>query len=394
MQFPNVIGQSSICHHLIEMVEANRLSHAILLSGKQGSGVLPLAIGFGQYLVSRQPPKPAVPDLFGNISAESSNLFAWDKKALDLVHPDLHFSYPVIPKKQKDVSISSDYAKEWREFYSSQQYGNVYDWLQFIKADNRQGNITAAECNDIIRKLSLKSFESDFKVLVMWMPEYLGQEGNKLLKIIEEPPPDTLFILAAESENQLMQTIVSRCQVIRVPPLEPEDIEAALQQKLGLEPQKALQLSLMSDGNYHDSLQMAVHEEANWNNLLKDCLNATLLRGATEKTRFAMQNKVVAELAALGREPQKQLLRYFLQLIEQSLRLRVIRPEQLHLPEAEKAFAEKLNKTAGPSTLNAMVQEIEQSIYFIERNANAKLLFHALMLKLRSIIIDHKLITV
>ena len=141
-------------------------------------------------------------------------------KANQLVHPDIHFSYPVITKKAGEKPISTDFITEWREFVATNPYGNVYDWLQFIGAENKQGNITADECNDIIRKLSLKSFESEYKILIMWMPEFLGKEGNKLLKLIEEPPPNTLFILVAENEDLILPTIVSRCQLVKIPALE------------------------------------------------------------------------------------------------------------------------------------------------------------------------------
>lgn len=165
------------------------------------------------------PAAAAGPSLFGEAAPEpvaprtdACGTCASCIKAAQLVHPDIHFSYPVVTRKAGSPPISTDYITEWREFVKTYPYGNIYDWLQFIGAENKQGNITAHECNDIIRKLNLKSFESAYKVLVMWMPEYLGNEGNKLLKLIEEPPPNTLFILVAENESLILQTILSRCQ--------------------------------------------------------------------------------------------------------------------------------------------------------------------------------------
>src|SRR4029079_12831395 len=154
-------------------------------------------------------------------------------KASKFVHPDIHFSYPVIPKKSGDKPKSTDYITEWREFISMYPYGNAFDWLQFIGAENKQGNITAEECNDIIHKLSLKSFESEYKILVMWMPEYLGKGGNKLLKLIEEPPANTLFILVAENESLILPTILSRTQLVKVPMLSTLQVEAALETREG-----------------------------------------------------------------------------------------------------------------------------------------------------------------
>ena len=377
----------------------NRLSHAILFLGKEGAGALPLAVNFAQHLVSA--PKPAAPapvvaDLFGGFSAlpqeqtESAPAAqpAFDSAAEQLLHPDLHFSYPVIPKKSGDKPLATDFIKEWREFYKLMPYGNVFDWLQFINAENKQGNITADECNDIIRKLSLKAFPAPCKVLVMWMPEYLGKEGNKLLKLIEEPPPDTIFLLVAENEDHLLPTIVSRCQVIRILPLAEQDIEEALISRSNMQAEKARQIALVCEGNYREAIQLEQHNQEDWDALLKDWLNASLLRGATELQRFGLQNKIVDQLAALGREKQKQLLRYFLQLLEQSLRIRLIGADLLNLPPNEKEFAQKLNKISGISTQQALAKEFENAIYYIERNANAKMLFQALTIKLRSIVLD------
>ena len=210
MQFNSIIGQKEIKQHLVEMVDHNRLSHALLFLGKEGSGALQLAIALSQYIVCDAAKKTRgkePPDSYreaegkrqgakgkGQI-ADSCGICPSCTKSRQLIHPDIHFTYPVITKKPGDKPVSTDYIAEWREFIKLYPYGNVYDWLQFIGAENKQGNITAEECNDIIRKLSLKSFESEYKILIVWMPEYLGKEGNKLLKLIEEPPPDTLFIL-------------------------------------------------------------------------------------------------------------------------------------------------------------------------------------------------------
>jgi DNA polymerase III subunit delta' len=400
MHFPDVIGQEATRVRLTNLLHSNRLSHAILLVGKEGSGVLPLAINFAQWVVSlpqqaRAARGPEVADLFGGFTAlpaeadePQSMPGEMEGSAAQLMHPDLHFTYPVIPKKTGDKPVSTDYIREWREFYRQMPYGNAFDWLQSINAENRQGNITAEECNDIIRKLSLKTFKARFKVLVIWMPEYLGKEGNKLLKLIEEPPPDTLFLLAAESEEMLLPTIVSRCQVITVPPLAETDIADALVKRAGLGAEQARQLALVCDGNYREALQLLQHNEEDWNGLLIEWMTAMLMRGATEYKKFEAQNKVVGTLSGLGREKQKQLLRYFLQLIEISVRIRIIGEERLQLAPSERDFARRLNKLSGIGQQRAIAEEIENAIYYIERNANARILFHALTIKLRSIVLE------
>ncbi|MGB8193400.1 MAG: hypothetical protein WCF67_15825 [Chitinophagaceae bacterium] len=398
MQFKDIIGQQDVKQHLAEMVEHNRLSHALLFLGREGSGALPLALAFAQYIVS-QPTVRSQPtiDFFGNAEVPAAPAFVHPDQASslpsfvranELVHPDLHFSYPVIPRKPGDKPVSTDYISEWREFVKLHPYGNVYDWLQFIGAENKQGNITAHECADIIRKLNLKTFESEYKVLVMWMPEYLGNEGNKLLKLIEEPPPNTLFILVAENESQILPTILSRTQLVKIPSLETADIAQALTERAKLSPEQARQTAAVSEGNYREAILLIQHAEEDWQGLLRGWLNAIL------KTGPAAQVKWVDDTSKLGRERQKQFLRYFNHLLEQAIRLQAMGEENFPLPENEKDFAARLNKIATMEQQQAMIQELDNAVYYIERNANAKLLFHALTIKLYHIIARNEVVSV
>jgi DNA polymerase-3 subunit delta' len=394
MLFKDIIGQQEVKTQLLELVQHNRLSHALIFLGREGSGALPLAITFAEYISLTPRASSSASSLFGDAPATAPVLPAtpadadeWMQKQTgyskikDLVHPDIHFSYPVVTKKPGTPPVSTDYISEWREFVKGYPYGNVYDWLQFIGAENKQGNITAHECNDIIRKLSLKSFESEYKTLVMWMPEYLGNEGNKLLKLIEEPPPNTLFILVAENESQILPTIVSRCQLIRIPSLETKDIEEALISRNKTEPATARQAASVSEGNYREALQMLQHADEDWQSLLRDWLNAVLKTGPVAQTKW------VEEISKLGRERQKQFLRYFNHLLEQAIRLDIM-GDSFYLPEKEKDFAERLNKIATLPQQQAIIEELDKAAYYIERNANAKILFHALTIKLYHIIQD------
>jgi len=395
MLFRDIIGQQEVKQHLVELVQHNRLSHALLFLGKEGSGALPLAITFAEYIsLIPQTSLSAGSSLFGEepaikpvLPSSAQEAEEWMlkqpgfSKIKDLVHPDIHFSYPVITKKPGTPPISTDYISEWREFVKNYPYGNVYDWLQFIGAENKQGNITANECNDIIRKLSLKSFESEYKILILWLPEYLGNEGNKLLKLIEEPPPNTLFILVAENESQILPTILSRCQLVRIPALDTKDIEEALISRNKTEPQIARQTASVSEGNYREALQMLQHAEEDWQSLLRDWLNAILKTGPVAQTHW------VDEISKLGRERQKQFLRYFNHLLEQAIRIDIL-GDSYYLPEKEKDFALRLNKIAGLEQQQAVIKELDNAAYYIERNANAKILFHALTIKLYHIIQD------
>ena len=370
MLFSNIIGQENIRQQLVQAVQQNRLSHAMLLLAPEGAGGLPLALAFTQYLVCENKQEN---DACGQCSACI--------KASQYIHPDIHFSYPVIPRKPGDKPLSTDYAAEWREFIGTHPYGNAYDWLQFIGAENKQGNITANECHDIIRKLSLKSFESQYKILLMWMPEYLGNEGNRLLKLIEEPPPNTLFILVAENQEQILATILSRTHLIRVNPLPKEVLVDALVTRAKAAPAKASQAATIAMGNYREAMTLLQNAEDDYHELLRNWLNYIFTGN-----RPALQ-AWIEQIAStkIGRENQKQFLRYFINLLEHSLRLQFLDRQQLAFSEEEMDFAAKLNKLANLKQMESIMELLDNACYYIERNANAKLLFHALSIRLQYI---------
>jgi DNA polymerase-3 subunit delta' len=405
MPFSQVIGQSAVKQQLAELLQHNRLSHALLFLGKEGSGALPLALAFAQYVVCEKAnPKKTLtapgPSLFGDdpsfakateddltsdnrhLTTDSCGVCPACLKAQQLVHPDIHFSYPTVTKKAGEKPIATDFITEWRDFIRLNPYGNLFDWIEMIKEkENSQGKITARECDEIIKKLSLKSFESEYKILVMWMPEELDKEGNKLLKIIEEPPPNTLFILVAENEELVLPTILSRCQLVKVPALGDDEIEEALVSRNKTEPAIARQVAGVSEGNYREALQLVQHAEEDWQGLLREWLNAILKSGPVAQAKW------VEDISRLGREKQKQFLRYFNHLLEQAIHYR-IRGEALNIGEKEKDFAVRLNRIAGIEQQQAIIEELDRASYYIERNAHGKMLFHALTIKLYHIIQD------
>ncbi|MEO5984993.1 MAG: hypothetical protein ABIP80_05775 [Ferruginibacter sp.] len=404
MRFESVIGQQEISLKLIQMVQQNRLSHALLLLGKEGSGALAVARAFAQYLVCEKiadihSKKKKITSLFNEITEEcypSVQTTLTDscgecnacRKATDLVHPDIHFSYPVIPRKPNDKPKSTDFIKEWRVFVKQQPYGNVYDWLQFIGAENKQGNITSNECEDILRKLSLKSFEAEYKILIMWIPELLGKEGNKLLKLIEEPPVNTLFMLVAENETLVLPTIISRTQLIKIPRLTAEDVESALILRENISSEKARQVASISSGNYHEALQLLQHADNDWEVLLRNWLNCILRTGPAEQVKW------IDEISKIGREKQKQFFKYFTHLLHHSIRVRAMGFDIAGIKESQSTndFANRLNKLCSIAQQEAIVKELDNATYYIERNANAKILFHALTIKLYYIISNKSLI--
>ncbi len=411
MQFHSITGQKDTKEQLVQMIQRNRLSHALLFLGKEGSGALQLAMAFAQYIVCEKVNGKqlkvdrgqliAEPSLFGEpepvvepqlstinyqLSTDSCGECPACKKANRLIHPDIHFSYPVITKKTGEKPISADFIKEWREFIVQNPYGNVYDWLQFIGAENKQGNITATECNDINRTMSLKSFESEYKILIMWMPEFLGKEGNKLLKLIEEPPPNTLFIFVAENEDLILPTILSRTQLIKIPLLTNIEVKTALELKEGIGVEKAGQVAAVADGNYREALQLLQHSDDDWQAMLREWLNAVL------KTGPVAQVKWIDDTAKIGREKQKQFLKYFIHLLELAIRLRVMDNTDNGPQTTDHDFALRLNKICGIGQQEAIINELDKASYYIERNANAKMLFHALSIRLYHIISNKSVI--
>lgn len=401
MQFQNIIGQQAVKDQLIGLHQNNRLSHALLFLGKEGTGALSLARAFAQYIqcdrVQGKAAAPASGGLFGDSDPEpepTSNEPLTDScgtcpscsKASQLMHPDIHFTFPTISTIKDRPTISADLMKEWRTFILANPYGNLFDWLQSIEAENKQGNINVAECNDIVRKLSLKSFESGYKIQIVWMAELLGKEGNRLLKLIEEPPPQTLFFLVAEQPELILPTVLSRTQLIKVSYLTESEIREALIEREQAEPTQAGMVAWLARGNYREALQQIQHSGEDWEPMTRDWMNSILRTGPMA------QFKWVEEMAKLGREKQKQFLSYFIQLLETAIRARFDNEQTdnaVQLDDYQQSrldFARKLNKVAMPEQLEAAAVLLNEAILQIERNANAKLLFHALSIRLYHII--------
>ncbi len=410
MQFNQILGHTETKERLQQLVRHNRLSHSLLFLGKEGSGALPLAIAFAQYILCERvnpKAKPAnVMALFGEEEIETIAINYEDScgvcpsclQAEQLIHPDLHFSYPAIKRDARhDKVISTDYIAEWRKFIQEFPYGNVTDWINFLKENpdtkiespiNKQGNITSAECEAILHQLSLKAFQSDYKILIFWMPEYLQKEGNKLLKLIEEPPPDTIFLFVAENENEILPTILSRTQLVKIPLYGNEEIEQALIEK-ETAPETATQIAAMAEGNFREALHLLHNTEENWQSHVRDWLNVMLKKNINSQLNW------IEEVNKIGREKQKQFLKYFLHLIQQTIRVRYLDFENLKgISENEIDFSNRINKMCSIEALEAITQELDKAIYYIERNAHAKMLFHALTIRLYHIIKDNSLILV
>lgn len=411
MQFDDIIGREAEKAQLRSMVQNNRLSHSLLFLGREGSGALQMAIAFAQYILcERVHPREvsAGPSLFGDEPEErtQTGVGRLDScgacpaciKASQNIHPDLHFSYPVLKRDGRhDRVLSTDYINDWRKFLKTDAFGNVADWLDYLKEHaeskiespaNKQGNISVHECDDILHKLSLRPFESESKILIMWMPEFLQKEGNRLLKLIEEPPAGTLFIFVAEDDADILPTILSRTQLVKIPLPSDEEVEKLLLDKHA-DPQQAAQTAALAAGNMREAMRIFSGGHENWEAVVRNWFNAIV------RHDVSVESKWIDEMAALGREKQKQFLNYFLHLLELSIRRRFLTGEKVRAREqSELDFAHTLNKMCDLEALEEMAQQADQAIYFIERNANAKLLFHALTIRFFHLIREKQVILI
>ena len=350
-----VLGQQRATSFLHQLHSSGRVPHALLFTGLTGWGTLALAVEFAQWLLCENPAS-------GNGPCGQCNAC---NKSMQLIHPDIHFSYPTVGAN----AVSSTFLKEWRAALADNPYLDANTWLQRLGADNKQGNITKDECNAIIKKLSLKAFEGRYKILLMWLPEYLGKEGNRLLKLIEEPPEQTVFLLVAENADQILPTILSRCQLVKTDPLSDAEIAAGLQAKRPLDANRAEQIAILSGGDFNLALQLADNPENDDAALMLDWLRKCWRGNGVELVKWT------ENFAKLGRENQKQFLQYGLHYLRELMAMVVtlrpdarLRPEELHA-------AQNMARVLDFDKIASLVNILNENVYYIERNANPKILF-------------------
>jgi len=356
MQFKQIVGQEAIKQRLINSVKENRVSHAQLFLGPAGSGSLPLAVAYAQYL-SCEDKQPD--DSCGECSS--------CRKYQKLMHPDLHFSYPFFAKHKDDTAIT--FIEQWREAFIANPYLSLDAWRGYLEAENKQANINIAECHQIIKKLSFKPFESAYKILILWLPEYLDKEGNALLKIIEEPQPNTLFILVAQNQDQILNTILSRTQLIKIPALGYDEIKNFLVEKHHQTAEAAAQVAYLSNGNLAEALAMLQDDNNSFHTQFVQWLRLCFGNKGIEIVGFV-------ELAAkMGRENQKNFLRYGVNFLRECCLILSGAETLVHLPPQELETAQRMAKAMSIPLAKGIINELEKAHYHIERNANPKILF-------------------
>lgn len=341
-------------------VAGGRIPHAQLLLGPEGSANLALALAFVQYVTCDNRTED---DSCGNCSACN--------KISKMIHPDLHFTYPTIGAKQ----LSTTFIEQWRKAVAANPYMNVTEWLRHIDKDSKQGNITVDECRDIIRRLSLRSFESEYRFLILWLPEYLGKEGNTLLKLIEEPPAKTIFLLVAHDQESILTTIRSRTQLFSIPRFKEEEIKTYLLQHDLADEEQLDGIAFMSEGNMNRAIALCSLDETSFFPGFRAWLLACYNRKIPDMLSWSDTT------SQLGREGIKQLLEYGVKLLREVVMMKNEAQSLIRVNGQELDFVQKFSQLVNDEMLESMIQLLGEQIYYIERNANPKIsLFHLSLL--------------
>lgn len=375
MQFTQIIGQNHIKNHLIQSVAQGRIPHAQLFIGPEGSGTLPMAIAYAQQIIC---------------NSSQSNTQACNLKVSNLSHPDLHFVYPVNTNDTvKKDAISDSFSKQWRSFITQQPYGSLSNWYAELDLKNKQGYISVEEAKNIMHKLSLKSFEGGYKVMIIWHADKLNNEAsNKLLKLLEEPSKKTVFILIAESEQDLLPTITSRCQLINFTALKDIEIENALKNELHLPANQANIISKSAAGNYNKALSLANNQSIipSFEKLFVQWVRAAF----RAKGNAAVIHDLILwseELSTIGREQQKQFLTYCIEMFRQALLINYHSKNLVYYQTSVDKFElEKFAPFVNGANITEIFDLLSDAIYHIERNGNAKMIFTDLSIKLTRLI--------
>ncbi|MCE3277825.1 MAG: polymerase subunit delta [Bacteroidetes bacterium] len=370
MLFSEIIGQQAAKDRLLRSVSDGRISHAQLFLGPQGSGSLALAVAYAQYIsCSNKQPTDSC--------GACSSCIKYNK----LIHPDLHFVYPVA--LSKDVRVSTDVAPKWRETFLDNPYITLFNWFESLDAENKQAVIGVEESGEILRKLSLTTYEAEYKIMVIWQAEKMNQaSANKLLKILEEPPDKTLFLLVCENEEQLLRTIVSRTQLIKIPKISEEDLINALVDQQGISREAAEKISHLADGNYADALLLLNENENAAQNL------ASFQKLMRASLKFNPQGVFawIDEVNAAGRERQKNFINYALHIIRESMMLNYGDASLVKLGADEQDFVRKFAPFIHAGNIERFMEELNKAYYHMERNANARILFMDLAFKFNELL--------
>jgi DNA polymerase-3 subunit delta' len=367
MKLSEVHGLAKQKEHLLKSISTNRLPHAQLFLGPAGSGKLSLAHAITQYLYCAD-----------RTTTDSCGECSSCRKISSYTHPDVHYSFPTVTKTVGKKPKSDDFIEEWRTMNKKDHYFSTADWIGTIADnENKTPNITREETHSIMSKLALKPYEGEAKTLIIWMPEYLQKESNALLKLIEEPAQKTYFILVAENSDELLTTITSRTQLLKVPGYTYAGTQDFLQKKYNLDPTKAEQISYLAEGNLRRAMELVESVEDNYSALFRDWMLACF------SNNLKKAGDLSDTLNKLGRVQLQIFLKNGLNILRESLLYKMIDNYQIKAEKDQQEFIKKLSKTLNASCIEKSYEQINEVIYHIQRNANGRLALYNLSLKLR-----------
>ena len=370
MYFKDIIGQQEAKTKLLGMFADNRIPHALMLTGPEGSGNLLAAFAFIQYVFCTQKQEK-----------DSCGVCPSCIKTSKLGHPDLHLVFPIA--KSKEIKTSNDLLLEFRECFLENPYITIHDWFNNINAENKQPLIPTEEASSILKKLAYTSYEGGYKVMLIWQPETMNADSaNKLLKILEEPPEQTLFVLVCNHPDKLLTTILSRVQQLVFLKIDTEDITSGLVNQFGCQESLAKQAAFMCDGNYREAqlLLQQNDDEHGFLQLFRSFMMISLNFDAIKAVSW------IDETARAGREKQKQFLQYGLEIFRDCLMYNFGSVDLVRLSGDEKTFVTKFSKFINHRNYEKITTEFNSSFYYIERNANPKILFMDLIMKTNELI--------
>ena len=368
MKFNEVIGQEEAKQRLLQLVHEHRVPHAMMFCGPDGCGKLPLALAFASFLLGEREDD-------SSIGKAEAMLRRWE-------HPDLHFSYPVIRPAGTSADhkmVSDDFAREWHALLAEGPYITIDQWLDAMKAANQQAQIYAAESDELTRKLSLKSSQGGYKVSLIWLPERMNAEcANKLLKLLEEPPLQTVFIMVCEEPEKLLDTIRSRVQRIDMKRIGNEDIERALIEQRGIEQETARRIARVANGSWLKALETL--DTGNENRMFLDMF--IMLMRLSYMRNIKDLKKWSDTVATYGREKQKRMLDYFGRMIRENFVYNFKTPELNYMTQEEENFSRNFARFINESNVIDIAEELQKCKRDITQNGNAKIVFFDLALKM------------
>lgn len=370
MLFDKIIGQEDLKKRLLASVKDGRVSHAQLFLGEEGTGNLPLALAYAQYIMCEDKQQQ-----------DSCGVCSSCIKNQKLVHPDLHFVFPTAnTDKAKGKPVSDIFLEEWREIVlENKAYFSISQWQEKIQTENKALLIPAEESNEIIKKLSLKTYESEYKIMIIWYPEkFNNSSANKLLKILEEPEPKTLFILVAHESEQLIPTILSRTQTFKVNKIDTNDLSNGLIKLFQFSTEQATSISLLADGNFLEAKKIIETSEAEefFYNLFTKWMRAAFKADVVSLIKFS------DDIQKIGREKQKQFILYCLHIFRESLINNFGSAELNKTTPSENQFLIKFAPFIHGANCIEIIELFNDAYYHVERNANPKILFLDVSFKL------------